>query len=80
MPAGAATEVNDVEIVNIAKQAGKMPFFQHDKRIVLVVVDSRPAIVAFLRREMLDRLARFGPRFEFYALRSSAVCLPTGTS
>jgi len=31
MPAGAATEVNDVESVNITEQARKMPFLQHDE-------------------------------------------------
>jgi len=53
-----ATEVNDVESVNITEQARRCRSSSMMSGL-LIVVYHRPTIVAFPSREMLDRLARF---------------------
>src|SRR5438309_1543723 len=67
MPACSAPEIDDVRPANVTEQVGEISLFQHDERIGLVVVDLGPAVIAFLRRERLDRLARFDPRITFQA-------------
>src|SRR5258705_13815089 len=68
MPAGAAAQIGDREVTDVAKERIEMLLLEEDDRVVLRVVDGGPTIVALLRREVLDRPirrnSRSNPMFE----------------
>ena len=53
--ARAAADVGDAEPPNIAQQACDLRLFEGDQRVVLVIVDRRPAIVTLAGGEDVDR-------------------------
>ncbi len=83
MSSRAAADVRDRQTANIANQAIHPRFFKGDKRIVVDIVDLRPAVVAFSGRQQINRvgwqsgsfLGHGYYRFPLRNIRTKFICL-----
>jgi hypothetical protein len=58
VPASTAAQIRDREITHISEERSQMLLLEKNDRILFHVVDGGPAIIALLRREVLDRPLR----------------------
>src|SRR4051812_11345316 len=55
MPAGAATDVGDLQAAHLAEQLIDPRLLQRDQRIAIAIIKLRPAVVAVAGGKFVDR-------------------------